>query len=176
MPQSEIDAVESVRTASLIHCCEHREEDPPDVVPLPVPRNLDDGDHHKYFMLVGRMAMFERGARVHLKQTDLPLDEQTKAYLDFWVGDCFKEELRYHVQYWPRNLEPMPFLLWKMDADWDDRVEKQYESLSMARSGSNSSADSALEERDELPFKYNPQIWMPVSWHIRGGVVIPPRK
>ncbi|KIK60775.1 hypothetical protein GYMLUDRAFT_243947 [Collybiopsis luxurians FD-317 M1] len=49
----------------------------------------------------------------------------------------------------------------------------------MARSGSdssNSSADSALEENDGPPFKYNPQIWMPVSWHIRGGAMIPPRK
>ncbi|KIK60773.1 hypothetical protein GYMLUDRAFT_43381 [Collybiopsis luxurians FD-317 M1] len=61
-----------------------------------------------------------------------------------------------------------------MHTNWDDRVEKYDQSARLGSDSSNTSAGLALEKNYELSFECNPEIWMPVSWHIRGGVVILP--
>jgi hypothetical protein len=57
MPQSEIDAAGGVRLASMMHYYDHRTEDPPDVVPLPLKCDgqisEDNDEFPKYYLLVG---------------------------------------------------------------------------------------------------------------------------
>ncbi|KAF5392007.1 hypothetical protein D9757_003256 [Collybiopsis confluens] len=184
MSQSDIDmyGLGGVQFPCMVHYYEHSEEDPPDVVPI---RSKDQKGvvytayNPMHYILVGRMALVQNGAGDLVKKADLGLDEQTSEYFKHWIGDCFGEtKLVYRVQRWPKDVDSFPLLTWKVEAEWNDhsRVGQYFQEMSMARARDPNSVDPDSSEKEFASVRFQPKVWMPVSWYLKNGTIVPPRK
>ncbi|KAF5390063.1 hypothetical protein D9757_003773 [Collybiopsis confluens] len=177
MLQSEIDMYGGVQFPCMVHYHNHSEEDPPDVVPI-VSKNqrgvVYTADNPMHYILVGRMALVQHGAGSLVKKTDLALDEQTSKYFEHWIGDCFGDtELTYRVQRWPPDVDFFPLITWKVEAEWNeyDRVGQYFQ-----EARDSELVDPKSSEGGYPSVRFSPKVWMPVSWYLKSGVIVFPRK